>query len=638
MLSDSTDVVFRSAIADMGAAVALDLATAPVTPDPVIAYNGSASPTTTVASSISQDIDGLLLGTRWTSLSQSYSFPTLGSQYGAYSHNSSGVVVDETTTFQALNSTMQTAARAAFGMVNDYTLLSLTENTTTPGNATIRLGRSDEAQPTAYAYYPSAAPQGGDIWLGTQTGSSVNTNPISGNYAWLTHLHEIGHSLGLKHSQETGGVSNVAVTPAHDAMEYTVMSYRSYVGDPLIGGYSNEATSYAQTYMMYDIAALQYMYGADFGTNSSNSVYTFSTTTGEMLINGVGQGAPGGNHVFRTVWDGGGIDTYDFSNYISNQTIDLTPGGYSLMSTTQQVYLGDGNYAHGNLYNALQYNGDLRSLIENANGGSGNDTITGNTANNILVGNDGNDILYGNDGNDYLYCGTGADNANGGAGVDVVLGEAGNDTLSGGADTDYIYTGSGTNTVYGDGGVDVLYSQGLNDVLYGGADGDYFYSLSGSVSPTAFGGLGNDIYVDNSGGAGTNDIVYGEAGNDYFYGFAGNDIFYGGEGVDVFLGGAGNDVFDGGTGTDYGWGGAGDNIYLTRPTNGYLVINDFKAGGVEDYVLLEGTAFTSFDQILGSLSYYAGIDTTILTIDQDTSVWLIGVKIGDLKSADFHFA
>ncbi len=41
----------------------------------------------------------------------------------------------------------------------------------------------------------------------------------------------------------------------------------------------------------------------------------FSTTTGEMFINGVGQGAAIANYVLLTVWDGGGIDAYDFTNY-----------------------------------------------------------------------------------------------------------------------------------------------------------------------------------------------------------------------------------------------------------------------------------------------------------------------------------
>ena len=58
--------------------------------------------------------------------------------------------------------------------------------------------------------------------------------------------------------------------------------------------------------MMYDIAALQTMYGANYNTHSENSTYQWSPNTGEMFINGVGQGAPLANKVFMTLWDGGG--------------------------------------------------------------------------------------------------------------------------------------------------------------------------------------------------------------------------------------------------------------------------------------------------------------------------------------------
>jgi hypothetical protein len=159
------------------------------------------------------------------------------------------------------------------------------------------------------------------------------------------------------------------------------------------------------------------MYGANFTTRSTDTVYSWNPLTGETFVNGGGQGAPGGgiggsaNRIFLTIWDGGGTDTYDFSAYTAAVTLDLSPGGYSLLSTKQLANLGNGHYAHGNVYNALQYEGDPRSLIENANGGSGNDRITGNSAGNTLRGNGGNDILSGLDGADFLVGGLGTDTA-----------------------------------------------------------------------------------------------------------------------------------------------------------------------------------------------------------------------------------
>ena len=39
-------------------------------------------------------------------------------------------------------------------------------------------------------------------------------------------------------ANEGGGVPNVAVPSDRDAIEFTVMSYRSYVGGPSSGGYT----------------------------------------------------------------------------------------------------------------------------------------------------------------------------------------------------------------------------------------------------------------------------------------------------------------------------------------------------------------------------------------------------------------
>jgi hypothetical protein len=203
-----------------------------------------------------------------------------------------------------------------------------------------------------------------------------------------------------------------------DSLEYSVMSYHSYVGSPL-SGYTVANGSYPTTLMMYDIAGLQAMYGANYNTNAGNTVYTWSPTTGEMSIDGVGQGAPVANKVFMTIWDGGGNDTYDFSSYTGGVTVDLQPGNWTVTSAAQLASLGSGHYAVGNIANALLYQDNPASLIENAIGSSGNDTITGNAANNKLTGGASNDTLDGLTGTDTaVYSGTFAnyqlvDNGNG---------------------------------------------------------------------------------------------------------------------------------------------------------------------------------------------------------------------------------
>ena len=65
--------------------------------------------------------------------------------------------------------------------------------------------------------------------------------------------------------------------------------------------------------------------------------------------------------------------------------------------------------------------------IENAIGGSGNDTLIGNDLDNVITGNAGNDTIEGHFGNDTLYGGQGADTIWAGAGDDIVYGGAGAD-------------------------------------------------------------------------------------------------------------------------------------------------------------------------------------------------------------------
>ncbi|MBR1088699.1 M10 family metallopeptidase C-terminal domain-containing protein, partial [Bradyrhizobium manausense] len=354
------------------------------------------------------DIDGMLAGTAWSG-TISYSFPTLASTYGAYT---GGNGEPTTSGFSAAPTQMQAAINYAIALIKSYTNASITYSGSS--YADIMVAQSPAANPTSYAYYPGNYAAGGDVWFGT---AYDYTQAQLGNYYFTTALHELGHAFGLKHSQETGGVANVAVPAAHDDSEYTVMSYRSYVGGPLTG-YTNEAYGYPQTYMANDILALQTLYGANYNTQSGNTVYTWNPTTGQEFINGVGQLAPGGgaggsaNRIFETIWDGGGVNTYDLSNYTTNLSIDLNPGASSLFSSTQLAYLGNGHYASGNVYNAYLYNGDTRSLIDNATGGSGNDIIIGNAVANVLKGGAGNDTITGGGGNDTI---------DGGPGIDTVV-------------------------------------------------------------------------------------------------------------------------------------------------------------------------------------------------------------------------
>jgi serralysin len=205
--------------------------------------------------------------------------------------------------------------------------------------------------------------------------------------------------------------------------------------------YTYEEYGAPQTFMMADIAALQEMYGADYTTNSGNTVYTWRPTSGQTIVDGEVAISPGTNRILATIWDGDGNDTFDLTAYSDNLKIDLRPGKASLFSEDQLANLGTDadetiHFARGNIFNALLHDGDIRSLIENAKGGSGSDRITGNQVGNSLQGYSGNDTLNGEGGSDVLIGVSGADRLSGGTGADRLYGGAGADDLIGGADAD----------------------------------------------------------------------------------------------------------------------------------------------------------------------------------------------------------
>ena len=243
----------------------------------------------------------------------------------------------------------------------------------------------------------------------------------------------MGHTLGLKHAQDDEVYGPLPASLS--AMPSTVMSYQSYAGAAITGNYTNAPTSYAQTIMACDILAIQKIYGANYSTNAGNTVYQWLPSSGTTFVNGVAEEATAGNIIFKTIWDGGGSDAYDLSAYTAHVSIDLNPGCWTTTSTSQLANLsGNGAVlAPGNVANSYLYNNSTKSLIENAIGGSGNDTIIGNAVANILMGGAGNDTIKGGIGDDRLIGGLGIDILTSGDGKDKfvfnTLAEAG-DTIT----------------------------------------------------------------------------------------------------------------------------------------------------------------------------------------------------------------
>lgn len=181
-----------------------------------------------------------------------------------------------------------------------------------------------------------------------------------------------------------------------DTQQYSVMSYfgaRHTAPDaPKV---------YPPTLMLYDIYALQQMYGVNHNTRAGDTTYGFNATEGgayDFTVN---------TKPLMCIWDGGGNDTLDLSGFNKDQRITLH----------DEVFSDVGGWA-GNLSIAVG------AVIENAIGGTANDAITGNEADNILKGGKGGDTLAGETGDDRLVGGNGADSFvfAAGLGSDVIQG------------------------------------------------------------------------------------------------------------------------------------------------------------------------------------------------------------------------
>jgi len=224
-------------------------------------------------------------------------------------------------------------------------------------------------------------------------------------------------------------------------MSYTDFRYLvpQFTAEKGADGRSTVRAEYQQifprSFMVYDIAALQALYGADATTMSGNNTYFFdppgTVRTALYTEGAVHYPLP----VYVTLWDGGGEDTIDLSATKHKNIVRLKPGSYldiDFHDTETQIREQQQRYAEElgtNYYDSWVrdvftqesdrlYTGEKAlgiaygTVIENVIGGSADDIFYDNQVDNKLFGGEGNDIFY--------------------------LGEGGYDTIDGGHEQDTV--------------------------------------------------------------------------------------------------------------------------------------------------------------------------------------------------------
>ncbi len=243
-----------------------------------------------------------------------------------------------------------------------------------------------------------------------------------GGYGFITFTHELGHGMGMAHPHDNGGNSMVmhGVEGSGESGAFrlnqgvfTVMTYNDGWPDGPHGASPSNDYGWSGTLMAFDVAVLQDKYGANMDYRTGDDTYVLPS-----------ENAPG--NFYSCLWDAGGRDQIAAGNGL-DVTIDLR-------EATLRYEIGGGgwvSYAE-NIHGGFTIANGV--VIEDAEGGIGDDRLNGNNAQNILEGLNGGDRMYGRGGADQLL---------GGAGRDALFGGGGNDDLTGGGGRDALYGGAG---------------------------------------------------------------------------------------------------------------------------------------------------------------------------------------------------
>ena len=312
-------------------------------------------------------------------------------------------------------------------------------------------------------------------------------------------LHEVGHALGLAHSD----VANVVMSGGLGTEPEGLTPYWGGVPgrDPL---------------QPDDIAGAVALWGSADGGSSppptSGNDTLFGTQGADSIDGGAGNDTLFGRAGDDVLVGGGGSDY--LNGGAGNDTVRGGDGNDTLLGG-----LPEGAGVEDS--NVLEGGGGNDAML----GGPGNDRLVGGPGYDRMWGEGGNDTLEGGVGDDLIFGMEGDDVADGGEQNDIILGGLGNDSLLGSEGNDGLWGESGRDTIEGGSGHDFVAGGTGDDSLQGGGGEDYL-----------LGGSGDDVLdSEDSGSNSSYDILVGGPGDDTLHGGRVGDTFWGEEGEDRFV-------------------------------------------------------------------------------------------------------
>ena len=408
------------------------------------------------------DYTGLLSGEYWSGIEVmgkptivTYSFPTTAPGYDAAINdpNLTPAALASFTAFNAAEQQMARDALAEWGAASGLTFIEVA-----PGQGDINFQKLDFSGTgydgyggiayhafgdwnfSTYPYFSSDLDSSGDVFMNSDVA-----------LVYGTLLHEIGHSLGLKHPTEVW--TDFAADPDVVHNVWTVDDPNLTIMSQLPGG-TGHLTA-------IDIQAIQAIYGTNAQDGTQVASWSFNATTQTLTQTGYAtadairgssvkdiiNGMDGDDKLFGlngndSLYGGNGNDLLD-----GGPGNDKLVGGagddtYAVTGTGDKITEGVGA-GYDIVYTAVSYT--LAANVEELDiFSTAKVTGTGSAIANSIYGGAGINVLKGMAGDDYMVGGALNDQLTGGTSADLIYGQAGADQFLFGAVADFATTGIDT--------------------------------------------------------------------------------------------------------------------------------------------------------------------------------------------------